>query len=135
MWSLYIFGDNVEDRLGPFGTGVLLLCGLLSGLSHLFLNLYSNMPTIGASGAMQGLWRIFYSLSGARILTLIPIFIIPYFMRFRFFLPRILVLTSVPECGGKPRGYLRNRVVGTYRRLYFWNHILKLFLVFPNRSQ
>ena len=40
MWSLYIFGDNVEDRFGHlYYLLFYLLCGMASGLSHLFLNL------------------------------------------------------------------------------------------------
>ena len=39
MWSLYIFGDNIEDHLGHFRYGVFyILCGLASGLFHLLLN-------------------------------------------------------------------------------------------------
>ena len=55
MWSLYIFGDNVEDRLGPLRYLLFyLLCGFLSGVSHLFVNWHSQVPTIGASGAIAG---------------------------------------------------------------------------------
>ena len=55
MWSLYIFGDNVEDRLGHFRYLVFyLLCGLASGFSHLLFNLHSTVATIGASGAIAG---------------------------------------------------------------------------------
>ncbi|MEW5909732.1 MAG: rhomboid family intramembrane serine protease, partial [Thermodesulfobacteriota bacterium] len=55
MWSLYIFGDNVEDRLGSLRYLLFyFLCGLASGLFHLFINLESNIPTIGASGAIAG---------------------------------------------------------------------------------
>ena len=54
MWSLYIFGDNIEDRLGHFRYLLFyLVCGLASGLTHLLLNLHSNVPTIGASGAIS----------------------------------------------------------------------------------
>ncbi|MBW1608804.1 MAG: rhomboid family intramembrane serine protease, partial [Deltaproteobacteria bacterium] len=43
MWFLYIFGDNIEDRLGPFRyIAFYLLCGITSGLSHLVLNFHSN---------------------------------------------------------------------------------------------
>lgn len=82
MWSLYIFGDNVEDRLGPIKYLVFyLLCGLGSGLSHLLLNWYSQVPTIGASGAIAGVMGAYLMLyPGSRILTLIPIFFIPYFV-------------------------------------------------------
>ncbi len=76
MWSLYIFGDNVEDRLGPLRYLIFyLLCGLASGISHLAINWHSQIPTIGASGAIAGVmgaYMILYPKS--RILTLIPIF-------------------------------------------------------------
>jgi membrane associated rhomboid family serine protease len=82
MWSLYIFGDNVEDRLGPFRyLAFYLLCGIASGLSHLFLNWHSSTPTIGASGAIAGVMGAYFILyPGAKILTLIPIFFFPYFV-------------------------------------------------------
>jgi membrane associated rhomboid family serine protease len=77
MWSLYIFGDNVEDTLGHFRYLLFyLLCGFASGASHLVLNWNSKMPTIGASGAIAGVmgaYMILYPKS--RILTLIPIFL------------------------------------------------------------
>jgi len=55
MWFLHIFGDNVEDRFGHFGYAMMYLgTGILAGLSHLLTNLYSPVPTIGASGAIAG---------------------------------------------------------------------------------
>ena len=82
MWSLYIFGDNVEDHLGPVRYLVFyLLCGLASGISHLLLNLDSNVPTIGASGAIAGVMGAYFLLQpNSRILTLIPIIFIPWFV-------------------------------------------------------
>jgi len=82
MWSLYIFGDNIEDRLGPFRYLVFyLLCGITSGLSHLIINLHSNIPTIGASGAIAGVMGAYLILHpNAKILTLIPIIFIPWFI-------------------------------------------------------
>ncbi|RPI74839.1 MAG: rhomboid family intramembrane serine protease, partial [Desulfobacteraceae bacterium] len=81
MWSLYIFGDNVEDRLGHFRYLLFyLLCGWGSGLAHLVLNWQSAMPTIGASGAIAGIMGGYFILyPKSKILTLIPIFIIPFF--------------------------------------------------------
>jgi membrane associated rhomboid family serine protease len=77
MWSLYIFGDNVEDKLGPFRYLLFyLLCGFASGASHMVINWHSQMPTIGASGAIAGVmgaYMILYPKS--RILTLIPFFL------------------------------------------------------------
>jgi hypothetical protein len=82
MWSLYIFGDNVEDRLGPLRYLLFyLLCGWVSGLFHLFTNWHSQIPTIGASGAIAGVMGAYLLLyPRSRILTLIPIFFIPYFI-------------------------------------------------------
>ena len=82
MWSLYIFGDNVEDRLGPFRYLLFyLICGVASGVSHLLLNQQSNIPTIGASGAIAGVMGAYFILHPrSKILTLIPIFFIPYFL-------------------------------------------------------
>jgi membrane associated rhomboid family serine protease len=82
MWSLYIFGDNVEDRLGPLRYLLFyFICGVASGVSHLLLNLNSNLPTIGASGAIAGVMGAYFILHPrSKILTLIPIFFIPYFL-------------------------------------------------------
>jgi membrane associated rhomboid family serine protease len=80
MWSLYIFGDNIEDRLGPFRFLVFyLLAGGLSGLVHTVLNPDSQIPTVGASGAIAGVMGAYFVLyPRSRILTLIPVFIFPW---------------------------------------------------------
>ena len=90
MWSLYIFGDNVEDRLGHFRyLAFYLLCGLASGVSHLVLNLHSKVPTIGASGAIAGVMGAYFVLyPKAKVLTLVPIF---FFFQF-FELPAFVFL-------------------------------------------
>lgn len=90
MWSLYIFGDNVEDRLGHLRYLLFyLLCGWASGLSHLLLNLHSDIPTIGASGAIAGVMGAYLILyPRSRILTLIPLFFIPLF----FEIPAVVFL-------------------------------------------
>jgi membrane associated rhomboid family serine protease len=82
MWFLYIFGDNVEDRLGHFRYFVFyLLCGLASGFSHLAFNWHSNVPTIGASGAISGVMGAYFVLfPRSRILALIPIFFLLQFV-------------------------------------------------------
>jgi len=82
MWFLYIFGDAVEDRLGHLRYVIFyLLCGLASGFAHVFFNLESTMPTIGASGAIAGVMGAYFILyPKAKIVTLIPIIFIPYFV-------------------------------------------------------
>lgn len=81
MWFLYIFGDNIEDRLGSVHYLLFyLLCGWASGITHLATNLDSQMPTIGASGAIAGVMGAYFVLfPRSRIVTLIPILFIPYF--------------------------------------------------------
>jgi rhomboid family protein len=77
MWSLWIFGDNVEDRMGR--TGFLcfyLLSGLAAGILHIAFNPGSRIPTVGASGAIAGVMGAYLLLfPHARVLTLVPIFI------------------------------------------------------------
>lgn len=77
MWFLFIFGDNVEDRLGH---GPYLLfylgCGLAAGAVHILFNLGSQLPTIGASGAVSGVLAAYVLFHPhGRILTLLPILI------------------------------------------------------------
>ncbi|MFP4475999.1 MAG: rhomboid family intramembrane serine protease [Desulfatibacillaceae bacterium] len=88
MWSLYIFGDNVEDRLGHLRYLVFyVICGMASGGAHLASNWTSTMPTIGASGAIAGVMGAYFLLyPHSRILTLIPIIIIPYFIELPAFI-------------------------------------------------
>ncbi len=77
MLSLWIFGDNVEDRLGH-GRFILfyLLCGTLAALAHVWADPLSPLPTIGASGAIAGVMGAYFVLyPHSRVITLLPIFI------------------------------------------------------------
>ncbi len=78
MWFLWIFGDNVEDFLGHFSyLAFYLTCGILGNLCHVIFNWSSTVPSIGASGAIAGVLGAYLLLyPGARVLTLIPLFII-----------------------------------------------------------
>lgn len=82
MWILYIFGDNVEDRMGSGRYLVFyLVSGLASGLMQSVIDPSSQVPAIGASGAIAGVLGAYFLLfPGARVVTLIPIFIIPWFV-------------------------------------------------------
>ncbi|TYT73612.1 rhomboid family intramembrane serine protease [Desulfobotulus mexicanus] len=88
MWTLWIFGDNVEDRLGPLRyLGFYLVCGLVSGLAHSMVYPSSTIPVVGASGAIAGVMGAYFLLYPAsRILTLIPIFIFPLFIEIPAFI-------------------------------------------------
>ncbi|MCF8114318.1 MAG: rhomboid family intramembrane serine protease [Desulfotignum sp.] len=82
MWSLYIFGDNVESHFGSVRfLGFYVLCGLISGAFHFMLNRFSMVPTIGASGAIAGVMGAYFLLyPRSKILTVVPIIIIPWFI-------------------------------------------------------
>lgn len=82
MWSLYIFGNNVEDKIGPIRyLFFYLLCGLASGIVHIVSGPYSKVPTIGASGAIAGVMGAYFILfPRAKILTLIPLFFFFHFV-------------------------------------------------------
>ncbi len=75
MWFLWIFGDNVEDRLGHLRYLVFyLLCGVGASLIHVFASPLSRIPMIGASGAISGILGAYLiSYPYARITTLLII--------------------------------------------------------------
>lgn len=77
MWYLWIFGDNVEDKLGHFKFLVFyLLCGLIGNLAHVIANINSNTPALGASGCIAGVLGAYFLLfPGAKIVTLLPVLI------------------------------------------------------------
>jgi membrane associated rhomboid family serine protease len=77
MLYLWIFGDNVEDRLGH-GKYLLFyfLCGIAATMTHAVVNAGSRVPSIGASGAIAGvLGGYILMFPRARVTTLIPIFV------------------------------------------------------------
>jgi len=90
MWSLWIFGDNVEDRMGRLRYPIFyLLCGLLAGGVHALTNPSSAVPTVGASGAIAGVLGAYLRwYPHARVLTLIPILFYPWFV----YLPALVYL-------------------------------------------
>jgi membrane associated rhomboid family serine protease len=77
MWYLWIFGDNVEDRVGHIRfLAFYLLCGFGAGIAHTIINANTAVPSIGASGAIAGvLGAYLVSYPFARVLTLVPLFI------------------------------------------------------------
>jgi membrane associated rhomboid family serine protease len=82
MWFLKIFGSKVEDRMGHSRFFFFyLLVGVLASVFYVHFSPRSSMPVIGASGAIAGVMGAYYVLfPRARILTFIPVFIIPWFV-------------------------------------------------------
>ena len=88
MWVLWIFGDNVEDRMGPVRfLGFYLLCGLAAGVVHVLTNPRSEVPAVGASGAIAGVMAAYFVLfPRARIVAMFPILFYPVFFQVPAFL-------------------------------------------------
>lgn len=91
MLFLWIFGDNVEDRLGHFRFLLFyLLCGYTATYAHALASLESGVPIVGASGAIAGVLGAYLILfPGARVLTLV-------FLGFFITTLRIPVLVYLP---------------------------------------
>jgi membrane associated rhomboid family serine protease len=90
MWTLWIFGDNVEDRMGPGRFLIFYLsCGLVAGVAHCLTNPSSTVPTVGASGAIAGVMGAYFFLFPfSRVIVLVPVFFFPFF----FELPAVIYL-------------------------------------------
>src|SRR5215467_5153367 len=86
MWFLYIFGDNIEDYLGHFKYLLFyLISGLLAMMTQVAIYPNSNIPTVGASGAIAGVLGAYFLLyPSARVLT--------WFFVFVLYLPAWIVL-------------------------------------------
>jgi membrane associated rhomboid family serine protease len=78
MWFLWIFGNNIEDKLGRIQfLGFYLTCGAIAAMTQSVFSPSSAVPMIGASGAIAGVMGAYVvRFPRAEIVTLIPIFII-----------------------------------------------------------
>jgi len=138
MYFLYVFGDNVEDRMGRFNY---LLAYFLSGLGACYLQYlvdpHSTLPLVGASGAISGicaLYMVIFPWQKMRLqffFLIFPIFSIParaFFVVGIWFLEQyFMAATSDPHMGG----------------VAFWAHVggfltgiaLSFFLIPPKKSR
>jgi len=75
MLYLWVFGDNVEDRMGHGGYAVFYLAAtLISNIVHIVANPTSAIPTVGASGAVAGVLGAYLLMfPGAKVLALVPL--------------------------------------------------------------
>jgi len=76
MLFLWIFGDNVEDRLGKVRFVIFyLVCGLAAAYLQLYMSADSRVPMVGASGAIAGIMGGYMVLfPRARVVAIVPIF-------------------------------------------------------------
>jgi membrane associated rhomboid family serine protease len=90
MWSLWLFGDNVEDRMGHLRFLIFyVLCGLIAGLSHSILNPGSWLPAVGASGAISGVMGAYLLMFPRSRLVMVTLLI---FYPIVFEMPAVLFL-------------------------------------------
>src|SRR6266536_2875678 len=114
MLYLWIFGDNVEDRLGHGRFIVFyLLCGMAAAFGQMAMTPESTLPTIGASGAIAGVMGAYFILyPQSRVLTLIPliifwdivelpaIFLLGFWFLMQLFSAGAIAVTSNSNAGG-----------------------------------
>ncbi len=94
MWFLYVFGDNVEDVMGPFKFIVFyLLCGLAAEGTQYLSNPSSTLPMVGASGAIGGVmgaYAVLFPRAPVHVLVLAGFFltrvVVPAFFMLGFWL-------------------------------------------------
>ncbi len=113
MWTLWVFGQHVEDRMGPFRfLSFYLLCGIAAGVVHTAVNPTSTVPAIGASGAIAGVMAAYLALFPlSRVIVMVPILFFPFMFEFLavfylgyWFLIQLfsgtLSLVAMPGAGG-----------------------------------
>jgi membrane associated rhomboid family serine protease len=137
MWFLYIFGDNVEDYLGHFKyLAFYLMSGLIAMGTQVAIYPHSNVPTIGASGAIAGVLGAYLVLyPRARVLTWFFVFILyipAWFVLGEWFVMQFLYGTaslSAAQAGRDLGG------------VAFWAHVggfvagMLMIKLFPERSR
>lgn len=142
MWSLFIFGDNIEDRLGKLRYLLFyLVCGLGAAVAQFLVDPSSRIPMIGASGAIAGVLAAYLRLfPRARVVTLIPLLIF-FFIREIPAVVFILIWFALQVLSGL--GSLAPAAAGAQGGVAFFAHIggfvaglwlLKLLLPPRNRT-
>ena len=88
MWTLWLFGRTVEDRFGSARYLLFyLLCGAVASTTHALVNATSEIPALGASGAIAGVLGCYMRMFPlSRVVVMIPILFFPFF----FELPAIV---------------------------------------------
>lgn len=122
MWFLWIFGDNVEDRFGHGRFVVFyLICGLVAAVSQAWLDPASQVPMVGASGAIAGVMGAYLVLyPHSRVLMLFPFPIFVYELPAVVFLILWFVmqfLSGIDSLAAMGAGDLAGGVA-------FWAHVM-----------
>ncbi|HXH11403.1 MAG TPA: rhomboid family intramembrane serine protease [Alphaproteobacteria bacterium] len=139
MLYLWIFGDNIEDRLGHARFLLFyLLCGLAAALAQIYLNPTSRIPMVGASGAIAGVLGGYLLLfPHSRVLALVPVFFFLHFIEIPAFVFLIFWFLMQFLSGAASIAPTQETVGG----VAWWAHIggfvsgLALAYVFPKRKR
>jgi membrane associated rhomboid family serine protease len=109
MLYLWIFGDNVEDRFGHIKFAIFyLLCGLAATFSQMAFSMGSNVPNLGASGAIAGVLGAYILmfpqgkvrvLQGQQVIQVPALIVIGFWIVLQFFIG-IGSLTNTADTGG-----------------------------------
>jgi membrane associated rhomboid family serine protease len=132
MWSLWIFGDNIEDRMGRIGYLLFyLVCGVMAGLAQTALIPDSTMPMVGASGAISGVMAAYLFLyPKSKIVTFVPLLFLPLFFRVSavafigvWFIVQVFSAVYLPESGVAFWAHIGGFVAGSLlHRLWVWGY-------------
>lgn len=121
MWTLWLFGPAVEDRMGHLRYLFFYLgCGIAASFAHAFINPDSEVPALGASGAIAGVLGCYMRLfPTAQVVVLVPVIFIPLFFELPaavfagfWFLMQLLQGTAEILAGPAGRGSVA-----------FWAHV------------
>ena len=130
LWFLWVFGDNIEDVMGPVRfTAFYLLCGLAAALAQILTDPASDIPMVGASGAIGGVmgaYALLYPRAKVQTLIILGFYIttigVPAFLMLGYWF-LLQVLGGLPALGAQGGG------------VAFWAHIggflAGLLLVLP----
>ncbi len=121
LWALWLFGDNVEDRLGHARyLFFYILCGLAAALLQIVLHSRSVVPTVGASGAIAGVMGAYFLFFPfARMLVMVPVFFYPLLFEIPAALYLLLWIISQLFSGTFALAFGAGAVGG----VAFWAHI------------
>lgn len=143
MWALFIFGDNVEDKLGHFKYLLFYIgSGLIAGFVHSVFNYTSVVPSIGASGAIAGVMGAYAILFPfARIKTLFIFFIFPiivyipafFYILFWFFLQLSSGTLALTGAEGSPIAWWAH-IGGFLGGIFLLTTVFRKGLRFPLRG-
>jgi membrane associated rhomboid family serine protease len=120
MWTLWLFGPTIEDRLGHGRyLAFYLACGVAASVAHIFFNPVSIVPALGASGAIAGVLGSYMRLFPlARVVVVVPILFIPLFFEvYAFFYVGFWFLMQFLQ------GILGLAVTPTSANIAWWAHV------------